>query len=132
MAPTISLRSLLTYANNLVSQIPLLGGISNNIPNSVVPSIFEPGRPSSSQPPASFPYDTDHDEQPIFDGITPYDPLSGAPSCPLDGPVSCKNQSAADSCCFIYPGGRLLLTQFWDEEIHVGGSEDDWTLHGLW
>ncbi|KAI0909011.1 ribonuclease Trv [Ustulina deusta] len=133
MAPTISLRSLLTYANNLVSQIPLLGGISNNIPNSVVPSsIFELGRPSSSQPPASFPYDTDHDEQPIFDGITPYDPLSGAPSCPLDGPVSCKNQSAADSCCFIYPGGRLLLTQFWDEEIHVGGSEDDWTLHGLW
>jgi hypothetical protein len=25
-----------------------------------------------------------------------------------------------------------LLTQFWDREVHVGGSEDSWTLHGLW
>ncbi|TGJ83930.1 hypothetical protein E0Z10_g4827 [Xylaria hypoxylon] len=132
MAPTTSLRALFTYANNLISQIPLLSGVSNNIPNSIIPSIVESGHTSFSQPPANPPYETDHDEQPIFGGITPYDPLSGAPSCPLDGPISCNNQSAADSCCFIYPGGRLLLTQFWDQEIHVGGGEEDWTLHGLW
>ncbi|KAI3316901.1 ribonuclease Trv [Xylariaceae sp. AK1471] len=116
MAPTISLRALFTYANNLLSQVPLFSGLSNNTPSSLS-SIFET---------------TDHNPPPIFDGITPYDPLSGAPSCPIDGPVSCQNQSAADSCCFIYPGGRLLLTQFWDREIHVGGSEEDWTVHGLW
>ncbi|KAI1753413.1 ribonuclease Trv [Xylaria castorea] len=127
MAPTISLRSVLTYANNLVSQVPLLSGIPN-----VIPSVFEQGHTSSSQSTSNLPYETQHDEQPTFDGVTPYDPLSGAPSCPLDGPVSCGNKSAADSCCFIYPGGRLLLTQFWDEEIHVEGGEQDWTLHGLW
>ncbi|KAI0875507.1 ribonuclease Trv [Hypoxylon argillaceum] len=133
MAPTISLRSLLTYANNFVSQVPLLGSISNNIPNSLL-SVFDPSHSSSSsQPPAAnLPYETDYDEQRILDGITPYDPFLSAPSCPLDGPISCNNQSATDSCCFIHPGGRLLLTQFWDEEVHVGGGEEDWTLHGLW
>ena len=132
MAPTTSLRSLFTYANNLVSQIPLLNGIPNNIPSSLIPSVFGPDHLGSSQSPTKFPYESDHDELPNFGGVTPYDPLSGSPSCPLDGPVSCNNQSAADSCCFIYPGGRLLLTQFWDEEIHVEGGETDWTLHGLW
>ncbi|KAI0977116.1 ribonuclease Trv [Xylaria arbuscula] len=128
MAPTSSLRSLLTYANNLVSQFPLLGGgVSNN-----VPSLFELDRTGSSQSPANLPYEPEHDKLPNFNGITPYDPLTGAPSCPIDGPTSCNNQSAADSCCFIHPGGRLLLTQFWDEEVHVGGGEEDWTLHGLW
>lgn len=65
---------------------------------------------------------------------THYDPLSGAPSCPLDGDMSCHNSTpvAGDSCCFVYPGGKLLLTQFWDEEVHAGGTEEDWTLHGLW
>ncbi|KAI0814331.1 ribonuclease Trv [Xylaria sp. FL0064] len=132
MAPTISLRSLFTYANNLISQIPILGGVSNNIPNSIIPPIFESGHGSLRKPPAHLTYKTDLDGQPVFNGVAPYDPLTGAPSCPLDGPVSCKNQSAADSCCFIYPGGRLLLTQFWDEETHVDGGEEDWTLHGLW
>ena len=63
-----------------------------------------------------------------------YRPLSGAPSCPLDGPVSCHNSTpiSGDSCCFVYPGGRLLLTQFWDQRVHAGGAEEDWTLHGLW
>jgi len=63
-----------------------------------------------------------------------YQPLSAAPSCPLDGPTSCHNSTpiAGDSCCFVYPGGRVLLTQFWDQQVHAGGAEQDWTLHGLW
>ncbi|KAK4448165.1 ribonuclease T2 [Podospora aff. communis PSN243] len=63
-----------------------------------------------------------------------YEPLSGAPSCPIDGPISCHNNTpiVGDSCCFVHPGGRLLLTQFWDQKVHAGGAEDDWTLHGLW
>jgi len=63
-----------------------------------------------------------------------YQPLSGVPSCPIDGPISCHNSTpiAGDSCCFVYPGGRMLLTQFWDQQVHAGGAEEDWTLHGLW
>lgn len=66
--------------------------------------------------------------------VSPYEPLSGAPSCPLDGPTSCHNSTpiVGDSCCFVHPGGRMLLTQFWDQEVHAGGAEEDWTLHGLW
>lgn len=26
----------------------------------------------------------------------------------------------------------MLLTQFWDAEVHARGSEEDWTMHGLW
>jgi len=64
----------------------------------------------------------------------PYTPLSGSVQCPIDGPMSCHNNTpiADDSCCFVYPGGRMLLTQFWDAEVHAGGSETDWTIHGLW
>jgi len=75
---------------------------------------------------------------PFFDtylgDVSPYEPLSGAPSCPFDGPVSCQNSTpiTGDSCCFVHPGGRMLLTQFWDQEVHAGGAEEDWTLHGLW
>ncbi len=63
----------------------------------------------------------------------PYVPLSGAPSCPLDGPMSCYNNTpvAGDSCCFVHPGGKFLLTQFLDEKA-VAGNTEDWTLHGLW
>ncbi|KAI8248151.1 hypothetical protein K4K53_001091 [Colletotrichum sp. SAR 10_77] len=65
--------------------------------------------------------------------VTPYEPLSGAPSCPVDGPTSCSNPgSGTDSCCFVAPSGRILLTQFWDDTVHAGGSEEDWTVHGLW
>lgn len=66
--------------------------------------------------------------------VVPYTPLSSAPTCPLDGPTSCHNSTpiAGDSCCFVYPGGRVLLTQFWDPQSHAGGAEEDWTLHGLW
>lgn len=66
--------------------------------------------------------------------VTHYEPLSGGPSCPIDGPVSCQISKPvdADACCTIYPSGRLLLAQFWDREVHAGGAEEDWTLHGLW
>ncbi len=66
--------------------------------------------------------------------VSPYEPLSGAPPCPLDGPVSCQNSTPiiGDSCCFVHPGGRLVLAQVWDPEIHASGAEEDWTLHGLW
>lgn len=110
MAPPVSLRAAFAYASNFVSQFPL--GLSN-LPNLL--SVLSPQAPIHTD-----------------SSITPYDPLTGGPSCPLDGPVSCQNTSAADSCCFVYPGGRLLLTQFWDEKVHVGGSEEDWTVHGLW
>ena len=61
-----------------------------------------------------------------------------SPSCPLNTPLSCSNSSAiADTCCFEYPGGIFLLTQFWDymepmndEEKKV--LEKKFTLHGLW
>ncbi|KXH67014.1 ribonuclease T2 [Colletotrichum salicis] len=56
---------------------------------------------------------------------TTYESLSGAPKCPIDG-------SGQNACCHVYPSGRLLLTQFWDDTVHVGGAEEDWTVHGLW
>lgn len=66
--------------------------------------------------------------------VVPYTPLSAAPSCPIGGPLSCHNNTpvTGDACCFIYPSGRLLLAQFWDDEIKGSGSEEDWTIHGLW
>ncbi|KAF4785927.1 ribonuclease T2 family protein [Colletotrichum scovillei] len=56
---------------------------------------------------------------------TTYEPLSGAPQCPIDG-------SARNACCHVYPSSRLLLTQYWDDTVHAPGAEEDWTLHGLW
>lgn len=91
-----SIPSLLNFAGNLLSQIPL-GGFQYN--------------------PAKTVYNT---------------PLTNGPTCPADSPLSCHNSTAApDSCCFIYPGGQLLLTQFWDTNPTVG-PVDSWTLHGLW
>ncbi|ODV84190.1 hypothetical protein CANARDRAFT_8867 [[Candida] arabinofermentans NRRL YB-2248] len=53
-------------------------------------------------------------------------------SCPIDLPLSCTNTSeVGDSCCFEYPGGVLLQTQFWDYYPPVG-PDDMFTLHGLW
>ncbi|KAK3685384.1 ribonuclease T2-like protein [Podospora appendiculata] len=99
-----SLRAIVSYAANVWSQLPFSGN---------GPSSFDV-QPSSS----SF-----------------YEPLSGAPSCPFDGPMSCHNSTpiaGEDSCCFVYPGGRILLTQFWDPQVYAVGAEEDWTLHGLW
>ncbi|KAK3308283.1 ribonuclease T2-like protein [Chaetomium strumarium] len=66
--------------------------------------------------------------------VSPYEPLSAAPFCPFDGPMSCHNDTpvTGDSCCFVYPSGRMLLAQRWDQDIHVHGAEEDWTLRGLW
>ncbi|KAK4169128.1 ribonuclease T2 [Cladorrhinum sp. PSN259] len=97
-----SLRELFSYAGQFLSQLPLLDTSSS----SCLPD----------------------------DVIPTYEALSGTPSCPLDGPMSCHNSTpvAGDSCCFVYPGGRMLLTQFWDQQVLAGGAEEDWTLHGLW
>jgi ribonuclease T2 len=121
MSPSI--RSVLAYAGNLVSQIPVFLQFQNPF-SYVEPEIKWDDAVISTSP--SIGYNGE---------VTPYQPLSGAPSCPIDGPLSCHNNTpiAGDqSCCFVYPGGRMLLTQFWDREVHAGGAEEDWTLHGLW
>lgn len=52
--------------------------------------------------------------------------------CPIDIPLSCSNKTeVTNSCCFEYPGGILLQTQFWDYYPPIGPS-DMFTLHGLW
>lgn len=52
--------------------------------------------------------------------------------CPIDLPFSCTNHTVIeDTCCFEYPGGILLQTQFWDYYPPVGPN-DMFTLHGLW
>lgn len=112
----MSLRAALTYAGNFLAQVPFL----QDLPNPFHNPTFETG----PLPPSYAPYTGE---------VTHYEPLSGAPSCPIDGPVSCQKGGPDEgSCCFVYPGGRILLTQFWDRDVHVGGSEEDWTLHGLW
>jgi len=71
---------------------------------------------------------------PIFDKIPSrsYMPYGNAPSCPVDSPLSCHNSTTApNKCCFIYPGGQLLSTQFWDANPSIG-PVNGWTLHGLW
>lgn len=59
--------------------------------------------------------------------------LGGAPKeCTSTTQLSCHNTTAvADTCCFNYPGGSLLQTQFWDTDPVVG-PDDSWTIHGLW
>lgn len=53
-------------------------------------------------------------------------------SCSADAPLSCQNTTAYENtCCFNYPGGQILLTQFWDTNPPTG-PEDSWTIHGLW
>ncbi|QRW25474.1 ribonuclease T2 family [Rhizoctonia solani] len=53
-------------------------------------------------------------------------------SCSVTGSASCTNTTAQSNlCCFEYPGGQLLQTQFWDFNPSTGPS-DSWTIHGLW
>lgn len=67
-----------------------------------------------------------------------------SPNCPIDIPYSCTNDTTVnDLCCFEYPGGILLQTQFWnyapskpnlnrtelEEEL---GPISSFTIHGLW
>ena len=50
----------------------------------------------------------------------------------LDFPLSCTNKTAVpNTCCFNYPGGSLLQTQFWDTDPATGPA-NHWTVHGLW
>ncbi|TIA62956.1 ribonuclease-like protein T2 [Aureobasidium pullulans] len=57
--------------------------------------------------------------------------VGNAPSC-ANPQLSCHNQTAIeDLCCFNYPGGQMLQTQFWDTNPPTG-PEDAWTIHGLW
>ncbi|PGH35529.1 ribonuclease T2 [[Emmonsia] crescens] len=52
-------------------------------------------------------------------------------SCP-NPQLSCKVEfNSQDRCCFNYPGGQLLQTQFWDADPPTG-PEEGWTIHGLW
>ncbi|KAL3453761.1 ribonuclease T2-like protein [Aspergillus insuetus] len=46
--------------------------------------------------------------------------------------VSCRTSyHGQDRCCFNYPGGQMLQTQFWDADPAIG-PESSWTIHGLW
>ena len=46
--------------------------------------------------------------------------------------LSCQTRyRGQDTCCFNYPGGQMLQTQFWDADPAVG-PDDSWTIHGLW
>lgn len=66
------------------------------------------------------------------------------PHCPIELPLSCQNHTdIQDSCCFEYPGGIFLQTQFWDYVPSRSGLDDDelekqlgpldsFTIHGLW
>ncbi len=109
MAPHMSLRGMVAYATSLFSQFPL--SVHMPSPFSFLDVAIAPAPPD----------------------VVPYIPLSAATSCPIDGPMSCHNSTpTGDACCFVYPGGRMLLTQFWDPEVHAGGAEEDWTIHGLW
>jgi ribonuclease T2 len=50
---------------------------------------------------------------------------SGPPSCSIDSPPE------DELCCYEYPGGLLLQTQFWDTHPATG-PDNSWTIHGLW
>ena len=64
--------------------------------------------------------------------------------CPIDLPNTCTNTTAIpDSCCFEYPGGIFLQSQFWNyrpskaglnesEIVRELGPLDSFTIHGLW
>ncbi|QID88311.1 ribonuclease T2-like [Saccharomyces pastorianus] len=66
------------------------------------------------------------------------------PNCPIDIPLSCSNKTVINnSCCFEYPGGIFLQTQFWNyfpsksdlnetELVNELGPLNSFTIHGLW
>jgi len=60
---------------------------------------------------------------PLFDKLT---------QCEGSGPLSCSLDNPPENlCCYEYPGGLLLQTQFWDTSPSTG-PVDSWTIHGLW
>ncbi|KAJ5207627.1 hypothetical protein N7449_002006 [Penicillium cf. viridicatum] len=52
-------------------------------------------------------------------------------TCTSSTAFSCASSSTEPTCCFNYPGGALLQTQFWDTSPSTG-PDDSWTIHGLW
>jgi hypothetical protein len=51
---------------------------------------------------------------------------AGPKSC-LNPQLSCHNTAAvADTCCFNAPGGKLLVTQFWDTDPSTGKYYHHW------
>ncbi|KAJ5100023.1 Ribonuclease T2 [Penicillium argentinense] len=52
-------------------------------------------------------------------------------TCSRNNSLSCHSSSQTGTCCYNYPGGALLQTQFWDTDPSTGPS-DSWTIHGLW
>lgn len=57
--------------------------------------------------------------------------LGASSTCSLSE-VSCQSKyHGQDTCCYNYPGGHILQTQFWDVDPSVGPN-DSWTIHGLW
>lgn len=47
--------------------------------------------------------------------------LAGTSKTCSNPQLSCQNTTAvADLCCFNYPGGQLLQTQFWDTSPSTG------------
>ncbi|CCD25031.1 ribonuclease T2 NDAI_0E02140 [Naumovozyma dairenensis CBS 421] len=64
-------------------------------------------------------------------------------SCPVS-PLTCENKTTIpDQCCFEYPGGIFLQSQFWNYKprkrgmnetqlIEQLGPLDSFTVHGLW
>ena len=64
--------------------------------------------------------------------------------CRIDLPNTCRNATEIkDTCCFEYPGGVFLQSQFWNyrtsrldmndtEIVKELGPLDSFTIHGLW
>ena len=52
-------------------------------------------------------------------------------TCSNANNLSCHGSSEEPTCCYNYPGGALLQTQFWDTDPSTGPL-DSWTIHGLW
>ena len=57
--------------------------------------------------------------------------VSATPPTCLNPVLSCHNTTAENTCCFNFPGGQVLQTQFWDTDPATGPA-DSWTIHGLW
>ncbi|KAJ5901522.1 Ribonuclease T2 [Penicillium taxi] len=51
--------------------------------------------------------------------------------CNNNATLSCHGSSEIPNCCYNYPGGALIQTQFWDNDPSTGPA-DSWTIHGLW
>jgi len=88
-----SIRGLISFAGNLLSQIPL-------------------GSHSSTSSPAAVQHKTPY----IPFGNIPSCPANSPLSCH-------NSTVAPDSCCFIHPGGQLLQTQFWDVRPSIGPED---------